>query len=144
MKTTTAVDSEGLAGNSVFAFFRGRNGSVWAASVNAGISQFVDGHFKTYSTANGWPSDTITSIDDNPDGTMWFGTPNGLVSYYRNKWSVLTSRDGLPSDNITSLLADSTDTLWIGTVSGLALLRSGHYKKPDAMPSSFLDETLGI
>ncbi|PYX40560.1 MAG: hypothetical protein DMG83_26435 [Acidobacteria bacterium] len=144
MRARTYTVSDGLAGNSVYAVFRGRDGSVWAATVNAGISQFVDGHFKTYSTANGWPSDTITSIDDNPDGTMWLGTPNGLVSYYRNKWSVFTSRDGLPNDNITSLLTDSTGTLWIGTVSGLAVLRSGHITKSDSMPSSLREEILGI
>jgi len=90
------------------------------------------------------PSNSITSINESPDGTMWFGTPNGLVRYSRNKWSVLTSRDGLPNDNITCLLTDSTDTLWIGTVSGLALLRSGLIKKPEFMPSSLREEILGI
>ena len=136
--------SDGLPENSVYAVYRSRDGSVWAATVNAGISQFVKSHFKTYSTANGLPSNSITSIDDSPDGTMWFGTPNGLVRYSRNKWSVLTSRDGLPNDNITCLLTDSTDTLWIGTVSGLALLRSGLITKPGSLPSSLREEILGI
>jgi PAS domain S-box-containing protein len=144
IRARTYTVSDGLAGNSVYAVFRSRDGSVWAATVNAGISQFVDGQFKTYSTMNGWPSDTITSIDENPDGTMWFGTPNGLVSYYRNKWSVFTSRDGLPNDNITTLLTDSTGTLWIGTVSGLSVLRSGHITKSDSMPSSLREEILGM
>jgi PAS domain S-box-containing protein len=144
IRTRTYTVSDGLPGNSVYAVFRSRDGSVWAATVNAGISQFVDGRFKNYSTANGWPSNTITSIEDSPDGTMWFGTPSGLISYSRNKWSVLTSRDGLPSDNITSLLTDSTGILWIGTVSGLAVLRSGHITKPDSMPSSLREEILGM
>src|SRR5260370_29180995 len=93
---------------------------------------------------NGLPSNTITSIAEGPDGTMWFGTPNGLGAYSRNTWSVFTSRDGLPNDNITCLLTDSTGTLWIGTVSGLALLRSGHIKTPDSMPSSLREEIFGI
>jgi PAS domain S-box-containing protein len=144
IRARTYTVSDGLPGNSVYAVFRSRDGSVWAATVNAGISQFAEGHLKTYSTANGWPSNTITSIDESPDGTMWFGTPNGLVSYSRNKRSVLTSRDGLPNDNITSLLTDPAGTLWIGTVSGLAVLRSGHTTKPESMPSSLQEEILGM
>jgi PAS domain S-box-containing protein len=144
IRARTFTVSDGLPENSVYAVYRSRDGSVWAATLNAGISQFVDGRFKTYSTANGLPSNTITSIADSSDGAMWFGAPNGLVRFSRNTWSVLTSRDGLPNDNITSLLTDSTDTLWIGTVSGLALLRSGHIEKPDSMPASLREEILGI
>jgi PAS domain S-box-containing protein len=144
IKARTYTVSDGLAENSVYAVHRSRDGAIWAATLNAGISQFVDGHFKTYSTANGLPSNTITSIDDSSDGTMWFGTPNGLVTYSRNKWSVFTSRDGLPSDNITCLLRDSTDNLWIGTVSGLALLKSGSIRNPESMPSALREEILGI
>ncbi len=144
VRARTYTVSDGLPENSVYAVYRSRDGSIWAATLNAGISQFVDGHFKTYSIANGLPSNTVTSIADSPDGTMWFGTPNGLVAYSRNTWSVFTSRDGLPNDNITCLLTDSAGTLWIGTVSGLALLRSGHIKKPDSVPSSLREEILGI
>jgi PAS domain S-box-containing protein len=144
IRARTYTVSDGLPENSVYAVYSSRDGSVWAATLNAGLSQFVNGRFQTYSTANGLPSNTITSIDEDPDGTMWFGTPNGLVAFSRNKWSVFTSRDGLPNDNITCLLTDSTNTLWIGTVSGLALLRSGHIKKPDPMPSSLREEILGI
>jgi PAS domain S-box-containing protein len=144
ISTRTYTVFDGLPENGVFAVYRSRDGSVWAATLNAGISQFVDGHFKTYSTANGLPSNTITSIAEGADGTMWFGTPNGLVTFSRNKWSVLTSRDGLPNENITYLLADSTDALWIGTLSGLALLRSGHIAKPGPTPSSLRATILGM
>lgn len=144
IRARTYTVSDGLPENSVYAVYRRRDGSVWAATVNAGVSQFVDGHFKTYSTANGMPSNTITSIDESPDGTMWFGTPNGLVAYSRNTWNVFTSREGLPNDNITCLLTDSAGALWIGTVSGLAVLQSGHIKTPASMPSSLREEILGI
>ena len=142
--TRTYTVSDGLPENSVYAVYRSRDGSVWAATVNAGIGQFVNGRFKTYSTVNGLPSNSILSIAERPDGTMWFGTPNGLAMYSRNEWSVLTSRDGLPNDNVTCLLADSTGTLWIGTVSGLALLQSGVIKQLDSIPSSLREEILGI
>ena len=144
IRARTYTVSDGLPENSVYAVYASRDGSVWAATLNAGLSQFVNGRFHTYSTANGLPSNTITSIDEGPDGTMWFGTPNGLVAFSKNKWSVFTSRDGLPNDNIICLLTDSTDTLWIGTVSGLARLQSGHIKKPDPMLSSFREEILGM
>ena len=143
-RARTYTVSDGLPENSVYAVYRSRDGSVWAATLNAGISQFVDGHFKNYFIANGLPSNTITAIDESPDGTMWFGTRNGLVAYSRNTWNVFTAHNGLPNDNITCLLADSTGSLWIGTVSGLAVLQSGHIRKPDSMPLSLREEILGI
>jgi PAS domain S-box-containing protein len=142
--TRTYTVSDGLPENSIYAVYKSQDGSVWAATVNAGIGQFVDGHFKTYSTANGLPSNSITSIDESPDGTLWFGTPNGLVRYSRDKWSVFTSRDGLPNGNITCLRTDTTGILWIGTVSGLTWLQSGVIKKLDFMPPSLREEILGM
>jgi len=144
IRARTYTVSDGLPENSVYAVYRSRDGSVWAATLNAGISQFVDGHFKTYSIGSGLPSNTITSIDESPDGTMWFGTPNGLAAYSRNRWSVFTSRNGLPNDNVTYLLADSTGTVWVGTVSGLAMLQSGQIKKANSIPSALREDILGI
>ena len=57
------------------------------------------------------------------DGTMWFGTPNGLSAFSRGRWRTYTTRDGLPSNDITTVFEDRHGVLWVGTALGLAFVR---------------------
>jgi ligand-binding sensor domain-containing protein len=67
----TYTVSNGLPENSVYAVHRSRDGSVWAATVNGGLSQFVDGHFKTYSTANGLTVDAFGRLCTDSAGVQY-------------------------------------------------------------------------
>jgi len=140
--TKTYTQAHGLAQNSVYAVYQSRSGSVWAATVNSGVSEYSKGRFTTYSKASGMTSDTVFSIEESQDGTIWFATPDGLNAFSKGKWRVFTIRDGLPSDNINCLTSDSSGILWIGTAAGLAFLRSGRIQKAYAPPLK--EEILGI
>ena len=54
-----------------------------------------------------WAANTVTSIEDGPDGAMWFGTSGGLTELANGKWRTYTTRDGLPADNVSSIFRDS-------------------------------------
>ena len=82
----TYTQADGLAQNSVYAVHQNRDGTVWAGTLSAGVSNFRNGKFTTYTTANGLASNTIASIAEASDGTMWFGTPNGLSAFSKGKW----------------------------------------------------------
>ena len=56
------TEANGLAQNSVYAVYECRDGSVWAATLNGGVSKFKDGHFTTYTTAAGLASNTVLFI----------------------------------------------------------------------------------
>ena len=75
------TEANGLAQNSVYAVYESRDGSVWAGTLNGGVSQFKDGRFTTYTTTNGLASNAISSILETRDGGMWFATPNGPSSF---------------------------------------------------------------
>ena len=140
----TYTQKDGLAQNTIFAVHQSSDGSLWAATLNHGVSKYSDGHFVTYSTVNGMTSDTVASMDEGPDGTMWFATPNGLNAFANNQWRAYKVRDGLPSDDVNSLLWDSSGVLWIGTASGLAFLRSGRIQALSQAPSPLDEPILGI
>jgi signal transduction histidine kinase/ligand-binding sensor domain-containing protein len=140
----TFTHKDGLAQNGIFAVHQSRDGSVWGATLNGGVGKYSDGHFVTYSTANGMTSDTVTSMDEGPDGTIWYATPNGLDAFSNNHWRAYRVRDGMPSDNVSSLLWDSGGVLWIGTASGLAFLRSGRIEPLRQAPSPLDEPILGI
>lgn len=144
MSTKTYTQADGLAQNGVYAVYESRDGAVWAATLNGGVSEYANGRFVTYSRADGMASDTVASIVESDDGTMWFGTPNGLNALWKGKWRVFTAEDGMPSDNVNCLLSDSAGVLWIGTASGLAFKRSGRIESLQQAPPPLHEPIMGI
>ena len=141
-KTYTQVD--GLAQNNVLAVYRSRDGSVWAGTVNGGVSRFRNGKFTTYTTANGLASNTVSAIEETPDGTIWFATPNGLSTFRDGHWGLLSGADGLPPGGVNCLSADSAGVLWIGTAKGLGFLRAKRVEFPVEAPEQVQEEIFGI
>lgn len=77
--------------------------------------------WQNYTTDNSpLPSNTVTSIKVNEDGTLWFGTDKGLASYKNETWKTYTTNDGLSSDVINSLsfIPDNGNELWVSTLNG--------------------------
>src|SRR5262249_31090348 len=109
---------EGLAQDSVYSVYKSRDGSVWAGTLNGGVSKFKDGHFTTYTTTDGLAANTISSILETRDGAMWFATPRGLSSFSKGQWTSYSAVEGLPSPEVNCVFEDSSGTLWIGTSVG--------------------------
>jgi ligand-binding sensor domain-containing protein len=140
----TYTKADGLAQDSVYAVYRSRDGSVWAGTVNGGVSRFHDGKFTTYTAADGLASNTVSAIEETPDGTIWLATPNGLSAFKGGRWSVLSGAEGLPPGGVNCLAADSAGVLWIGTSKGLGFLRAGRVEFPLETPEALREEIFGI
>jgi len=77
----------------------------------------------TYTTADGLPSDNVTSIVEDDAGRLWVGTFESGVSRLGadgTTWELVNAFDGLPVDSVTTMTV-AGDTLWIGTRGGIAL-----------------------
>ena len=144
MSTTTYTEANGLAQNSVYTVFEGKDGTIWAGTLSGGLSSLKDGKFTVYSVATGLPSNTVSSILETHDARMWFATSNGLSSLSNGVWRTYTKRDGLPSDDVDCVLEDSSGTLWIGTSDGLALLGAGGLQVPQSLPEALREAIFGI
>jgi ligand-binding sensor domain-containing protein/signal transduction histidine kinase len=140
----TFMHAQGLAEDSVFAVYESRDGTVWAGTINRGLSALRNGSFKTYTTADGLASNSISAILEGRDGTMWFGTPNGLSAFAKGNWRTFTSEDGLPPGNVNCILQDSGNVLWVGTANGLAFLSSGRIQTPVNAPESLREPIFGM
>jgi len=143
MTSRTFTEADGLVQNSVYAVLRTRDGSVWAGTLNGGVSNFRDGRFTTYTAASGLAANTVTSILETSDGVIWFATPNGLSSFSENRWKTFRTQDGLPSAFVNCLFEDSGGALWAGTSAGLAFLVSGKAHVP-SMPDALREPIFGI
>jgi PAS domain S-box-containing protein len=136
--------ANGLAQNNVYAVYEGRDGSVWAGTLNGGVSQFKDGHFATYTTTNGLASNTVSSILETRDGAMWFATPSGLSSFLNGQWRTYTTVEGLPSPEVNCLFEDSSGTLWSGTSAGLVFFVSNRFQIPHESPEVLREQIVGM
>jgi signal transduction histidine kinase/ligand-binding sensor domain-containing protein len=142
MQTFTAAD--GLANGPVYTVHRNRDGTVWAGTLNGGVSRISGGRITTYSTANGLASNTVSAIEEGAGGTMWFATANGLSAFENDRWRVYASEDGAPPARVNCLLEDSGGVLWIGTEVGLAALRNGRVRAPREAAEPLQEEIFGI
>jgi signal transduction histidine kinase len=144
LESRTLTRADGLAQDSVYAVHEGRDGVVWAASLDAGVSRLQDGRFTTYTTSDGLASDTVPSIVDDAEGTTWFATPNGLSAWSKEGWRTYTTKDGLPSDDVNCLLVGSSGVLWIGTGDGLAFRSAGRIQSVRLGPVAPGEQVLGL
>jgi signal transduction histidine kinase/ligand-binding sensor domain-containing protein len=144
IRTESYTEANGLAQNSAYAVYESRDGSVWAGTLNGGVSKFKDGHFTTYTTTDGLASNTISSILETRDGAMWFATPSGLSSFSNGQWRTYTTVEGLPSPEVNCLFEDSSGTLWSGTSAGLAFLASNRFQIPRELPDVLREQIVGM
>ena len=107
------------------------NGILWVGSYNGPwCYDPSDGRMISYPLSSA--SDTpprIYGINSSPDGTVWFGTDDGLFSVDKNTREVrqYTEADGLSNNVIRDILCPATGEVWVSTLSGLSRLspRSG-------------------
>jgi len=53
------------------------------------------------------------------DGTLWFGTPEGLSRYDGRKWEAFAQEEGMPNSNVQALLETDDGRLLLGTGGGV-------------------------
>lgn len=85
-----------------------------------------------------WPTafNYVRAIIESKDGTIWFGTRNGLFALAPGETTLAEYRkepddpSSLINNSIYSIFEDRVGTLWIGTWSGISVLdqRKHHFK----------------
>jgi len=120
--------------------------ALWVGTYGGGLFRFHRNIWRRYGSADGLPSDHLTSLEaaggtDNPQG-IWIGTDGGGLAWLsEGRVHSLGIDDGLPSNAVYSLHETRQTTgvpvLWAGTRNGgLAELRGGQWRviKPVQRP----------
>jgi len=144
VSTQTYTESSGLAQNTIYAVAQSRDGTVWAGSINRGVTKLKDGKLTTYTAADGLASNQVTSILESSDGTMWFATSSGLSSFSQGHWKTYGGLAGLPPGRVNCLFEDSKGVVWIGTDYGPAILSAGQVQVTRDVPGALHEPVLGI
>ena len=116
---------------------------VWIGWQRGGLTRLRYSHgkmeFKRYTEADGLLQNSVYSIYQGGDGTVWSGTLNGGVSRFDGRRFVTyTTADGLGSNTVTSILQTRDGTIWFGTSDGLSSFSIGlwrTFRARDGLPS---------
>jgi len=133
---TNFTTQDGLIDNNVMAIHQDVNGILWIGT-DGGISHYEkplrdvqgvnsrtnaklrDGHtFVNFTTQDGLPGNSVFAIADDEDGSLWFGTDNGVSQYDGKGFINFTIQDGLVYNNIRTIYRDANGHLWFGTHRG--------------------------
>jgi len=79
------------------------------------FAPFKKGIWKSYNSMNGLVNDEILTIYRDRDGTMWFGTGNGVSWYDGAEFTNLTRKDGLSNNRINDIYRDPDGVMWFGS-----------------------------
>lgn len=122
----------------VIALHPDSEGGLWIGTMARGLFLYQEGRFRHFSTADGLPSDSINSIQEDRYGNLWLGTGRGLARLSRDNLRgvlsgrvpglavhVMDRRDGLRTDEFTGTLQptsarDAEGRLWFATSAGLS------------------------
>jgi signal transduction histidine kinase/ligand-binding sensor domain-containing protein len=125
----------------------GRKGELWVGRQHGGLSSIrLDGDsaaVKTYTRADGLAQDSVYSVYETRDGTVWAGTLSGGVSrLQKGTFANYTTANGLVSNTVSSILEAADGTMWFATPNGLSALSQGRwrtYSAYDGLPSGNLN-----
>jgi ligand-binding sensor domain-containing protein/signal transduction histidine kinase len=75
---------------------------------------------RTYTTADGLPSDSVYGIVADSRGFLWFFTSEGLSRFDGYRFTTYGVEEGLPHRLVSALIETRSGDRWIGTPAGLS------------------------
>ncbi len=90
---------------------------LWIGTLD-GLSRLHNDVITTYTTADGLSGNVITSIYEDPQGTLWIGTKGAGLSFFKNGSFTSLHRSDLPQV-IDSILGDNSGNLWLSSNHGV-------------------------
>jgi ligand-binding sensor domain-containing protein/signal transduction histidine kinase len=110
----------------------GRSGDLWLGRRHGGLTRvrLANGsfHAETWTRADGLTENSVYSVYQANDGTVWAGTLSGGVSRFAGgKFTTYTRAAGLASNTVTSILEGDGGSMWFATPNGLSTLVEGKW-----------------
>ena len=106
---------------------------IWLGRQRGGLTRLrIDDEAltaETYTQASGLAQNSVYTVYESRDGTIWAGTLSGGVSHFQDgTFTTYTSADGLASNTISSIVEGLDGTMWFATPSGLSAFSSGKWR----------------
>jgi len=96
---------------SLFYYDKGRN-TMWIGGSKSGMSSFDGVKWKIHNEDPGAPTNHISCVLTDDNGTLWAGTPKGVYCYNGTSWTRYSVEQGLIPDDILILHKDRSNRIW--------------------------------
>lgn len=104
----------------VTALLRDTSGNLWAGTYTNGLWRLApDGAVDHLAARDGLLNNSVRSLFEDAENTLWVGTNNGLESFAAGKFVSIGPREGLSNSYTRSAFQDRAGNIWIGTAEGL-------------------------
>jgi len=107
-----------------------RENSLWIGDGKQGLIRLVNGRTDRFTRADGFSGESVYSILEDREGSVWVATNAGLDRFRDMKVVSLTPREGLPVDEAQAILASSDGSVWVsrsGSRTSLVQIKDGRF-----------------
>jgi signal transduction histidine kinase/ligand-binding sensor domain-containing protein len=113
----------------VMSLFNDRDGNLWVGTWNDGLYRFTEAAVRMFTTADGLPNNSIGTVLEAHDGTIWAGANcGGIARLDGRRFQAVTGR--VPDGCAFGLAEDSHHDLWVATpTSGALRYRNGVFEQ---------------
>ena len=120
------VSSDGIDRDLVYSI-AGRNDDLWIGRQRGGLThlrpQAAAFRSVTYTQASGLAQNSVYSVYEARDGTVWAGTLGGGVSRVAaGRLTTYSTANGLISNTVNSMIEGPDGAMWFATPAGLSVL----------------------
>ena len=113
-------DSQLRFTSGVGTIFQDSRGRFWFGSQQEGVALLDGGAFTYYTMDDGLSGNQIRSIQEGPDGTLWFATGQGVTSFDGDAFTIHTGpRRSGPAIPVGDTWRTAPDDLWFLGDSGM-------------------------
>lgn len=119
-KFTNYGVAEGLPHRFLWSLCQDDAGMLWCTT-RAGVARFDrQSRFEVFTERDGLGSPRVGAVARAADGTLWFGTREGLTRFDGSHFRTFSVSDGLINNDVGAVLVDQTGKVWCGSRTGLA------------------------
>ena len=119
--TAPKFDGSRLA---VYTLFKDAHGAIWIGTRSDGLYRLYQGEAEHFGSRDGLSGDTVWTIAEDREGTLWVATDKGLDSFHDLPVLALSKTEfGIPE--LDNIVTTRDGTLWIGGEGGLFTLKKG-------------------
>lgn len=123
-----------------------RRGHLWFGTNGDGVIRHDGASLQTFGPREGFGGYAVRGIVEEADGTLWFGTEQGLTRYDGAGFTRVPIKDGPVSpgfNDVWALTIDSEGVIWVGTLEGASRF-DGETFTPVELPETARDDARGV